>query len=46
MATSELYSDGKRSREVIAEHRQLRAVLDNLYADWGALLDEAEEAEL
>ncbi len=46
LATSELYSDSKRSREVITEHRQLRDVLDNLYADWGALLEEAEEADL
>jgi len=43
MATSELYSDGKRSREVVSEHRQLKSVLDGLYADWGALLEEAEE---
>ena len=46
LATSELYSDGKRSREVVTEHRQLKGVLDNLYADWGALLEEAEEADL
>ena len=43
LATSELYSDGKRSREVITEHRQLKGVLDALYADWGTLLEEAEE---
>jgi ATP-binding cassette subfamily F protein 3 len=46
LATSELYSDGKRSREVVTEHRQLKGVLDALYADWGALLEEAEEAGL
>src|SRR5215218_405711 len=44
LATSELYSDGKRSREVITEHRQLKGVLDALYADWGTLLEEAEES--
>jgi len=44
LATSELYSDGKRSREVVTEHRQLKGVLDALYADWGALLEEAEES--
>jgi ATP-binding cassette, subfamily F, member 3 len=43
LATSELYSDGKRSREIVTEHRQLRNVLDGLYADWGTLLEEAEE---
>ncbi len=46
LATSELYSDGKRSREVVLEHRQLKGVLDGLYADWGQLLEEAEEAGL
>ena len=46
LATSELYSDGKRSREVVLEHRQLKSVLDGLYADWGQLLEEAEEAGL
>jgi len=46
LATSELYSDGKRSREVITEHRQLKAVLDGLYTDWGVLLEEAEDADL
>jgi ATP-binding cassette subfamily F protein 3 len=46
LATSELYSDGKRSREVVTEHRQLKGVLDGLYADWGALLEEAEEVGL
>jgi ATP-binding cassette subfamily F protein 3 len=44
LATSELYADGKRSREVVLEHRQLKSVLDGLYTDWGQLLDEAEEA--
>jgi ATP-binding cassette subfamily F protein 3 len=43
LSTSELYSDGKRSREIVTEHRQLRNVLDGLYADWGTLLEEAEE---
>ncbi len=46
LATSELYSDGKRSREVVLEHRQLKSVLDGLYTDWGQLLEEAEEAGL
>ena len=46
LATSELYSDGKRSREVVTEHRQLKGVLDGLYADWGKLLEEAEEVGL
>jgi ATP-binding cassette subfamily F protein 3 len=46
LATSELYSDGKRSREIVTEHRQLKSVLDGLYADWGALLEEAEETGL
>jgi ATP-binding cassette subfamily F protein 3 len=43
LATSELYSDGKRSREIVTEHRQLKSALDGLYADWGALLEAAEE---
>src|SRR5688572_26792712 len=43
LATSELYSDGKRSHEIITEHRQLKRTLDGLYADWGTLLEEAEE---
>jgi ATP-binding cassette, subfamily F, member 3 len=46
LATSELYSDGKRSREVVTEHRQLTGVLDGLYADWGQLLEEAKEVGL
>jgi ATP-binding cassette, subfamily F, member 3 len=46
LATSELYADGKRSREVVKEHRQLKEVLDALYADWGTLLEEADEAGL
>jgi ATP-binding cassette, subfamily F, member 3 len=46
LATSELYADGKRSREVIMEHRQLKGALEGLYADWGELLEEAEEAGL
>jgi ATP-binding cassette subfamily F protein 3 len=45
LATSELYADGQRSREVILEHRQLKNTLEALYADWGVLLEEAEEAE-
>jgi ATP-binding cassette, subfamily F, member 3 len=46
LATSELYADGKRSREVVLEHRQLKNALDGLYTDWGELLEEAEEAGL
>ena len=46
LATSELYSDSKRSSEVVKEHRQLKGVLDGLYADWGTLLEEAEEEGL
>jgi len=46
LATSELYSDSKRSREVVTEHRQLKSMLDRLYTDWGQLLEEAEEAEI
>jgi ATP-binding cassette, subfamily F, member 3 len=44
LATSELYSDGKRSREIVTEHRQLKGVLEGLYADWEALLEEAEQS--
>ena len=46
LATSELYSDGRRSREVVTEHRQLKGVLDGLYKDWEELLVEAEEVGL
>ena len=46
LATSELYSDGKRSREVVTEHRKLKDLLERLYADWGELLQEAEKAGL
>ncbi len=46
LANSSLYTDGHRSREVVTEHRQLKDVLDRLYEDWGALLKEAETAEL
>ena len=46
LATSELYSDGRRSREVVTEHRQLKGVLDGLYKDWEGLLEEAEEVDL
>ena len=46
LATSELYSDGQRSREVVTEHRQLKNALENLYADWAQLLEEAEETGL
>jgi ATP-binding cassette subfamily F protein 3 len=46
LATSELYADGKRSREVVLEHRQLKDSLEALYADWGELLEEAEAAGL
>lgn len=46
LATSELYADGHRSREVVTEHRQLKGVLDGLYNDWGELLEEAERVGL
>jgi ATP-binding cassette, subfamily F, member 3 len=46
LATAELYTDGKRSREVVTEHRQLKSTLERLYEDWGALLTEAEEVGL
>jgi ATP-binding cassette subfamily F protein 3 len=46
LASSSLYADGKRSREVVLEHRQLKSTLEGLYADWGDLLEEAEEAGL
>lgn len=46
LATSELYADGERSRKVVLEHRQLKGALENLYSDWGGLLEEAEEAGL
>jgi ATP-binding cassette, subfamily F, member 3 len=46
LASSSLYADGKRSREVVLEHRQLKSALEELYADWGELLEEAEEAGL
>jgi ATP-binding cassette subfamily F protein 3 len=46
LATSELYSDSKRSRAIVTEHRELKRALDRLYADWGTLLEEKEEAEL
>jgi ATP-binding cassette subfamily F protein 3 len=46
LATSELYADGKRSREVVMEHRQLKGVLEGLYADWSELLEEADEVGL
>ncbi len=46
LATSELYADGQRSREVVTEHRQLKNTLEGLYADWTQLLEEAEEAGL
>ncbi len=46
LATSELYADGKRSREVVLEHRQLKSILEGLYEDWSQLLGEAEEAGL
>ena len=46
LATSELYSDGRRSREVVTEHRQLKGALDGLYKDWEELLVEAEEVGL
>ena len=40
-ANSSLYADGKRSREVVLEHRQLKSTLEGLYADWSELLHEA-----
>jgi ATP-binding cassette subfamily F protein 3 len=46
LANSSLYADGKRSREVVLEHRQLKSALEALYADWGTLLEEAEEEGL
>ena len=46
LATSELYADGRRSREVVTEHRQLKGTLDGLYKDWEVLLEEAEEVGL
>jgi ATP-binding cassette subfamily F protein 3 len=46
LASSSLYADGSRSREVVLEHRQLKSTLEALYADWGTLLEEAEEAGL
>lgn len=46
MATSELYANGERSRQVVTEHRQLKRTLDGLYEDWESLLTEAEEAEI
>ena len=46
LATSELYSDGRRSREVVTEHRQLKGILDGLYNDWTELMQEAEEVDL
>lgn len=46
LATAELYADGRRSREVVLEHRELKGMLERLYADWGELMEEAEEAGL
>jgi ATP-binding cassette, subfamily F, member 3 len=46
LASSSLYADGKRSREVILEHRQLKDSLEALYVDWGELLEEADAAGL
>jgi ATP-binding cassette, subfamily F, member 3 len=46
LATSELYADGKRSREVVTEHRQLKSTLEDLYEDWSGLIEEAEEVDL
>jgi ATP-binding cassette, subfamily F, member 3 len=43
LANSSLYADGKRSREVVLEHRRLKGMLEGLYADWGELLEEAEQ---
>jgi ATP-binding cassette subfamily F protein 3 len=46
LATADLYADGRRSREVVLEHRELKGALERLYADWGELMEEAEEAGL
>jgi ATP-binding cassette, subfamily F, member 3 len=46
LANSSLYADGKRSREVVLEHRRLKGMLEGLYADWGELLEEAEQTGL
>ncbi len=46
LASAELYADGRRSREVVLEHRELKGMLERLYADWEELLEEAEEADL
>src|SRR5215213_1328723 len=46
LASSSLYADGTRSREVVLEHRQLKGSLEALYADWGELLEEADAAGL
>jgi ATP-binding cassette subfamily F protein 3 len=46
LANASLYADGKRSREVVLEHRQLKSTLEGLYADWGELLEEVEEVGL
>ena len=46
LATSELYADTKRSREVVTEHRQLKSTLEGLYEDWSGLIEEAEEVNL
>jgi ATP-binding cassette subfamily F protein 3 len=46
LASSSLYADGKRSRELVLEHRQLKSTLEALYADWGVLLEEAGETGL
>jgi ATP-binding cassette subfamily F protein 3 len=44
LANSALYADGERSRKVVTEHRQLKSILEDLYSDWGELMEEAEEA--
>ena len=46
LANNSLYADGERSREVVLEHRRLKSTLEGLYADWGELLEEAEEVGL
>jgi len=46
LANSSLYADGERSRKVVTEHRQLKSILENLYEDWGELMEEAEEVDL
>ena len=46
LATSETYADAERSRKVVTEHRELKETLETLYEDWGALMEEAEAADV